>query len=155
MPHKYDALGAALRASAGPPPPPEKPKKRGGWRKWLVVYLWLSAIAGIWQLAFGTDEKPAPAEAAVPAAVVDDTVASPPPAALAAPAPELPVVTPVVDEAPPVAKPQKSITVYTTRTGSKYHRSGCSSLRKSSSATTLSEALSWGYEPCGRCRPPR
>ena len=46
-----------------------------------------------------------------------------------------------------------SITVYITETGSKYHRSSCSSLRKSKIAIPLDEAVE-SYEPCERCNPP-
>lgn len=49
----------------------------------------------------------------------------------------------------------KAITVYTTRTGEKYHRASCSSLRKSQRPMELSEAQAMGYGPCGRCKPPR
>lgn len=42
-------------------------------------------------------------------------------------------------------------TVYITRTGEKYHRSGCQYLRKSCIPISLSEAQSLGYEPCSRC----
>ena len=45
--------------------------------------------------------------------------------------------------------------VYVTRTGSKYHRDGCSSLSKSKIEITLKEAVEEGYEPCKRCKPPR
>ena len=44
-----------------------------------------------------------------------------------------------------------SSTVYITKTGKKYHRSGCSYLRKSKIKTTLSKAKSRGYTPCKRC----
>lgn len=43
-------------------------------------------------------------------------------------------------------------TVHVTRTGSKYHRSGCPHLR-SSTAMKLSEAVK-KYSPCSVCRPP-
>lgn len=45
-------------------------------------------------------------------------------------------------------------TVYTTRTGECYHRSSCSSLRKSKFPTTVSQAKRDGYRPCQRCYPP-
>jgi micrococcal nuclease len=48
----------------------------------------------------------------------------------------------------------EDITVYVTKTGTKYHRKGCQHLRKSSRAITLKEALAKGYEPCSRCKPP-
>lgn len=44
--------------------------------------------------------------------------------------------------------------VYITNTGSKYHRSSCSSLNKSKIAISLDKAKS-GYGPCGRCNPPQ
>lgn len=47
------------------------------------------------------------------------------------------------------------ITVYITKTGSKYHREGCSSLRSSSIPISLSEAKQRGYEPCKICKPPQ
>ena len=45
-------------------------------------------------------------------------------------------------------------TVYVTRTGKKYHREGCSSLRRSKIPISLAEAK-LGYGPCSRCNPPR
>ena len=45
-------------------------------------------------------------------------------------------------------------TVYVTRTGKKYHREGCTSLRRSKIPISLAEAKGW-YGPCGRCNPPR
>jgi len=45
--------------------------------------------------------------------------------------------------------------VYITRTGSKYHQSWCSYLRKSKIAITLEEAKAEGYTPCKRCKPPQ
>ncbi len=74
----------------------------------------------------------------------------------------------VKENAPPpvVVKPQEepkketpvndtqSQVVYRTRTGSKYHRSGCSYL-KSKIQTTVSEAKSMGLGACSRCNPPR
>ncbi len=47
-----------------------------------------------------------------------------------------------------------STIVYITKTGEKYHRDGCSSLRKSKIEITLSEAVSRGYGPCKNCNPP-
>jgi micrococcal nuclease len=44
-------------------------------------------------------------------------------------------------------------TVYITDTGSKYHSSGCSYLRKSKHAISLSSAKSQGYSACSRCDP--
>lgn len=55
--------------------------------------------------------------------------------------------------APAVASHGADETVYVTRTGSKYHRSTCSSLRSSSIPMKLSEATA-RYGPCGRCSPP-
>lgn len=51
-------------------------------------------------------------------------------------------------------EPQKEVTVYVTRTGTKYHREGCRHLRRSKIPRSLSE-IAGRYEPCGVCRPPR
>lgn len=48
-----------------------------------------------------------------------------------------------------------STIVYITKTGAKYHRDGCSSLKKSKIAIILQEAVNRGYEPCKICNPPR
>ena len=48
----------------------------------------------------------------------------------------------------------RSETVYVTRTGKKYHREGCSSLRRSKIPISLADAKQ-RYGPCGRCNPPR
>lgn len=47
-----------------------------------------------------------------------------------------------------------SDTVYITKTGNCYHRSNCSSLRRSKIATTLKEAIADHYSPCSNCEPP-
>ncbi len=49
--------------------------------------------------------------------------------------------------------PPKEITVYITRTGQKYHRAGCSSLRRSMIPLSLNEAKK-RYLPCSVCSPP-
>jgi len=46
------------------------------------------------------------------------------------------------------------VTVYATRSGSKYHSAGCSYLRKSRIPMSLSAAKG-KYSPCSRCSPPR
>lgn len=46
----------------------------------------------------------------------------------------------------------KSITVYITKTGTKYHRSGCRYLSKSKIAIKLENAKA-AYSPCSVCRP--
>jgi biopolymer transport protein ExbD len=46
------------------------------------------------------------------------------------------------------------ITVYITKTGEKYHRDGCSSLRRSRFAVSLKEAVARGYGTCKNCKPP-
>ena len=48
----------------------------------------------------------------------------------------------------------QSYTVYVTNTGKKYHRAGCSYLKKSSNPRSLSSAKAAGYTPCSRCNPP-
>ena len=46
------------------------------------------------------------------------------------------------------------ITVYITKTGAKYHRSGCRYLKKSKIAISLADAKERGYGPCSVCDPP-
>lgn len=48
---------------------------------------------------------------------------------------------------------QQDETVYVTKTGAKYHKAGCSYLKKSSISMKLSEAAK-SYSPCSRCNPP-
>ena len=57
--------------------------------------------------------------------------------------------------AEPAAQKQdpQSITVYITRTGTKYHRGECRYLSQSKIAVALSEAAKY-YGPCSVCRPP-
>lgn len=57
----------------------------------------------------------------------------------------------VVRAAPVVAAETKDCTVYITRTGARYHKQGCSSLRRSSMAVSRSQALKSGLSPCRRC----
>lgn len=51
---------------------------------------------------------------------------------------------------PSYSTSSQSTTVYVTKTGSKYHRSGCSYL-KSKIAISLSNARAQGYTACSRC----
>lgn len=46
------------------------------------------------------------------------------------------------------------VIVYVTKSGTKYHREGCSYLSDSKTALTLAEAKEKGYAPCSRCDPP-
>jgi len=46
-------------------------------------------------------------------------------------------------------------TVYKTKTGKKYHLSGCSSLSKSKIPIKLSKAKAEGLTACKRCKPPK
>lgn len=47
----------------------------------------------------------------------------------------------------------KSITVYITKTGAKYHRSGCRYLKKSKISISLDNARAQGYGACSVCDP--
>ena len=71
-------------------------------------------------------------------------------------APPVVVQTPTekVEEKQPSVSDNQSQVVYRTRTGKKYHRSGCSYL-KSKIETTVSEAQAMGLGACSRCNPPR
>ena len=46
------------------------------------------------------------------------------------------------------------LTVYVTKTGQKYHREGCSSLRRSKIAVSFKEAVERGLGACKICTPP-
>ena len=52
------------------------------------------------------------------------------------------------------AKENKSVTVYVTRTGHKYHREYCRFLEYSKIPVSL-DAAKQTYEPCSVCRPPQ
>lgn len=67
--------------------------------------------------------------------------------------PPEPVVTPTPQTTPPVVEKQE-VTVYVTRTGSKYHRSGCRYLARSCIPISLEDAKTQGYGPCSICGPP-
>ncbi len=54
----------------------------------------------------------------------------------------------------PLGRAEDSTVVYRTKTGGKYHRANCPSLRKSKIKITLSEARNRGLRPCLRCSPP-
>ncbi len=54
----------------------------------------------------------------------------------------------------PIPKQKETaVTVYITKTGSKYHKAGCRYLSKSSIPIDLASAKS-NYSPCSVCRPP-
>ncbi len=44
-------------------------------------------------------------------------------------------------------------TVYTTKTGEKYHKSSCSYLKYSKKEITLDKAIALGYSACSVCKP--
>ena len=64
------------------------------------------------------------------------------------------VLAPETDTQQETQVQNNNATVYRTKTGAKYHSSGCSYL-KSSIPTTVSEAKSMGLTPCSRCNPPQ
>lgn len=68
--------------------------------------------------------------------------------------PSLQIVTPAIQKSKAVDE-SKQITVYITRTGSKYHQASCAYLKKSSIPISLKEACARGYSPCSRCNPPK
>jgi hypothetical protein len=55
----------------------------------------------------------------------------------------------------PAKQDPAKLTVYITKTGEKYHRDGCSSLRKSKFAVSLKEAVARGFGACKNCKPPQ
>jgi hypothetical protein len=60
----------------------------------------------------------------------------------------------VTKSSAPAQVEKKDVTVYVTRTGAKYHRSGCRYLSKSKIPMSLSSAKAAGYGPCSVCNPP-
>jgi hypothetical protein len=66
--------------------------------------------------------------------------------------PILLATTPQAQTPPPA--PPKTIYVFVTKTGKKYHRGSCQHLAKSSIKLSLTDAQSRGYEACKTCRPP-
>jgi len=58
-----------------------------------------------------------------------------------------------VSPAPKATTEKDAETVYITKTGKKFHRGTCSSLRKSKIKTTRADAKRRGLTPCGRCKP--
>ncbi|MBU0487641.1 MAG: hypothetical protein KKD31_06790 [Bacteroidetes bacterium] len=46
-----------------------------------------------------------------------------------------------------------SQTVYTTKTGTKYHKGNCRYLSKGAYEISLPDAISQGYTPCSVCKP--
>jgi hypothetical protein len=55
---------------------------------------------------------------------------------------------------PQVRNDDPALTLYITRTGSRYHRGGCKYTRQSSIPISLQDAIKRGYIPCSRCKPP-
>lgn len=45
-------------------------------------------------------------------------------------------------------------TVYTTKTGEKFHKENCKYLKYSKKEITLQKVLKLGYTPCSVCKPP-
>lgn len=79
--------------------------------------------------------------------------AAPTPAAQATPPKQSPSTPPVVTNIAPATG--GSVTVYATKSGSKYHIAGCRSLSKSAIPISLAAAKSRGLQPCSVCKPPR
>ncbi|NCB63117.1 MAG: hypothetical protein EOM52_05800 [Clostridia bacterium] len=66
----------------------------------------------------------------------------------AEPAPTLPATNNTA------ASEDRSVTVYITDHGTKYHRAGCRYLKDSQIAVSLADAKSQAYDPCSVCNPP-
>lgn len=65
------------------------------------------------------------------------------------------VQPPVQVKPTPAPSQNKSITVYVTNTGKKYHVAGCRYLSKSQIPISLNDAKADGYDPCSVCNPPQ
>lgn len=104
---------------------------------------------GIWSPA-------AEVESAPPSPTADEKI---PPSVKTGPAQPPPKSRPgaqsVSGDTPDAAKADLAkITVWITKSGTKYHRADCRHLRKSGQALSLKDALEKGYEPCKSCKPP-
>lgn len=55
----------------------------------------------------------------------------------------------------PAPSENKSVTVYITNSGKKYHVAGCRYLSKSQISISLDDAKAGGYGPCSVCHPPQ
>ena len=113
------------------------------------------ADAALSRSAPAAAETPSPTPSPTPRPAPSPTPA-PTPKPTPAPTPKpTPTPTPQPTPAPTVAptrtNDESTITVYITKTGTKYHRSGCSYLSKSKIAISLSDAKAAGYSPCSRC----
>lgn len=83
---------------------------------------------------------------------------APPSSAPAAAVAAAPQQTAPAEKKPEVTAPatnNKSVTVYVTKTGGKYHTGGCRYLKKSKIAISLEDAQAQGYGPCSVCHPPQ
>lgn len=66
----------------------------------------------------------------------------------------VPVVAPVVEAPKEMPSSSEDVTVYITRTGTKYHQDSCRYLSKSKIPISLKEAKA-RYSPCSACKPPQ
>ena len=55
------------------------------------------------------------------------------------------------DSERPSEKVKNSSVCYVTSSGTKYHKDGCSYLKKTKTKMTVQEAKDCGYSPCSRC----
>ena len=55
------------------------------------------------------------------------------------------------DSERPSEKMKNSSVCYVTSSGTKYHKDGCSYLKKTKTKMTVQEAKDCGYSPCSRC----
>ena len=55
------------------------------------------------------------------------------------------------DSERPSEKTNNSSVCYVTSSGTKYHKDGCSYLKKTKTKMTVQEAKDCGYSPCSRC----
>jgi hypothetical protein len=60
---------------------------------------------------------------------------------------------PIDDKNPPPPEDKKTQTVYVTKTGKRYHKSGCRFLSNSKIQMTREEAEKKSYTPCKTCKP--
>ncbi len=93
-----------------------------------------------------------PTRSSKPAATLD-TTSKPTSTPTPTPTPTKTPAPPSDDVSEPAVATQNERTVYITKTGEKYHRSGCKYLRKSQISISLDDAIARGFEPCSVCNP--
>lgn len=137
-----------------PQKPPQKPKKdwSGKFLGCLLAAVILALIVA--SCSGGSDDPTYTIPTPTPTVAVTET---PAPTAAPTPTPEptpTPTAAPAAAPAPaPAAAEPQTETVYVTKSGTKYHRAGCSHLKSSKIEMDKDAAIAAGYTACKSCNP--